>query len=57
MLDVISPVVRRSVLGVNLMAQAGNLLGLDHRDNLQTSLRARSSAEKRRKFNSCFCPA
>jgi len=34
MLDVISPVVRRSVLGVNLMAQAGNLLGLDHRDNL-----------------------
>jgi Immunoglobulin domain len=34
MLDVIAPVARRLVPGVNLMAQAGNFLGLDYRDNL-----------------------
>src|ERR1035438_2501250 len=34
MLDVIAPVPRRLVPGVNLMAQAGNFLGLDYRDNL-----------------------
>jgi hypothetical protein len=33
-LNVIPPVSRRLVAGVNLMAQPGNLLGLDYRDNL-----------------------
>ncbi len=33
-LNVIAPVTRRSVPGVNLTAQAGNFLGLDYRDNL-----------------------
>jgi len=34
MLNVIAPVERRPVAGINLMAQAGNFLGLDYRDNL-----------------------
>ena len=33
-LNVITPVTRRLVPGVNLMAQAGNFLGVDYRDNL-----------------------
>jgi hypothetical protein len=33
-LNVIAPVVRRWVPGVNLTAQAGNFLGLDYRDDL-----------------------
>jgi hypothetical protein len=33
-LNVIAPVARRLVPGVNLMAQAGNLLGLDYKNNL-----------------------
>ena len=33
-LNVIAPVDRRLVPGVNLMGQAGNFLGLDYRDNL-----------------------
>jgi uncharacterized repeat protein (TIGR03803 family) len=33
-LNVIAPVARRLVPGVNLMAQPGNFLGLDYRDNL-----------------------
>ncbi len=34
MLNVIAPEARRWVPGVNLMAQAGNFLGLDYRDDL-----------------------
>ncbi|MGA2557495.1 MAG: immunoglobulin domain-containing protein, partial [Verrucomicrobiota bacterium] len=34
MLNVIAPVPRRRVPGVNLTGQAGNFLGLDYRDNL-----------------------